>query len=197
MRWRTVYGYFAHWRDSGLWEKIFKALAKKAVGPIFCVDSTYVRVNHSAANPSGGQAAQAMGPSRGGLTSKVHAIVDRTGRPVVLAVSAGNIADSIKAPELFAQVNPAQCSTMLGDKGYDSDALRLLLCDLDIFPCLPTTSWRKEARPFHKGYYRRRHRVENFFCSLKRFRRIATRYDKLVASFLAFVHLASILHWIR
>jgi transposase len=197
MSWRTVYGYFAHWRDTGLWQSVFKTLTKGCQGPMFSVDSTYVRVNRSGANPTGGQSAQAMGPSRGGLTSKVHAVVDRRGRPVVLELSAGNIADSIKAPDLFRQLKPAQCSTMLGDKGYDSDALRIQLYELGIFPCLPATSWRKETRPFHKGYYRHRHRVENFFCSLKLHRRIATRYEKLASSFLAFVHLASILIWIR
>jgi transposase len=196
-RWRTVYGYFAQWRDQGVWRSIFKALTKRSLGPMFCVDSTYVRVNHSGANPRGGQLPQAMGPSRGGLTSKIHAIVDRNGRPVVLELSAGNLADSLKAPDLFKQIDPASCSTMVGDKGYDSDALRIELYELGIFPCLAATAWRNETRPFHKGYYRHRHRVENFFCSLKKHRRVATRYDKLATSFLAFVHIASILHWIR
>ena len=197
VNWRTVYGYFAGWRDQGLWNRIFKTLTKSSCGPMFSVDSTYVRVHHSGANPRGGQTLQAMGPSRGGLTSKVHAIVDRKGRPVVLALSAGNIADSIKAPELFKQIPAGSCSTMLGDKGYDSDALRIQLYEMGVFPCLAATSWRKEKRPFHRGFYRRRHRVENFFCSLKRHRRISTRYDKLTSSFMAFVHIASILHWIH
>jgi transposase len=197
VHWRTVYGYFAQWRDAGVWRAILKALTKGSRGPMFCVDSTYVRVNHSGANPPGGQARQAMGPSRGGLTTKIHAIVDRAGRPAVLALSAGNIADSIKAPELFAQMDPTRCSTMLADKGYDSDALRIQLYELGIFPCLAATTKRLEKRAFHKGFYRHRHRVENFFCSLKKHRRIATRYDKLAASFLAFVSIASILQWLR
>jgi transposase len=197
VHWRTIYGYFAQWRDAGVWQTILQTLTQGSRGPMFCVDSTYVRVHASGANPRGGQEPQAMGPSRGGLTSKVHAIVDRRARPVVLALSAGNIADSIQAPQLFAQVDPARCSTMLGDKGYDSDALRIALYERDIFPCLAATAKRVEKRPFHRGYYRHRHRVENFFCALKRHRRVATRYDKLAASFLAFVTIASILHWIR
>ena len=195
--WRTVYGYFAGWRDEGLWSRLFKSLAKRSRGPMFCIDSTYIRVQQSGANPAGGQCAQAMGPSRGGLTTKVHAIVDRDQRPVVLALSAGNIADSIKAPELFSELDPTRCKTVVGDKGYDSDALRCQLYELGIRPCLAATTKRIEKRPFHKGCYRRRHRVENFFCSLKKHRRVATRYDKLATSFLAFVLLASILHWLR
>ena len=195
--WRTVYGYFALWTKLGLWSRLLGKLQQRAVGKLYAIDSTYVRVNHSGANPCGGQTAQQMGPSRGGLTTKVHAIVDGRGRPVVLVLGAGNIADSIKAPELFAQLEPKRCTTMLGDKGYDSDPLRCILYEKGIFPCLAATSWRKEKRAFHKGLYRRRHRVENLFAALKRHRRVATRYDKSASSFLAFVHIASILTWLR
>lgn len=195
--WRTVYGYFTLWTRLGLWARLLQKLQRRATGKLYAIDSTYVRVNQSGANPRGGQAAQHMGPSRGGLTTKIHAVVDGRGRPVVLALSAGNIADSIKAPELFAQLTTGRASAMLGDKGYDSDALRCQLYELGIFPCLAATAKRCESRAFHRGFYRRRHRVENFFCALKKHRRLATRYDKLAASFFAFVSLASILHWLR
>jgi transposase len=179
-----------------VWTRIFQALTRTPKGPLHFIDSTYVRVHQSATNPAGGQSPQAMGPSRGGLTTKIHAVVDRLGRPIKLVLTAGNVADSIAAPALFPAVDRVRCSTLVADKGYDSDGLRAQLVEEDIFPCFAATSKRLEKRPFHKGCYRRRHRVENFFCSLKKHRRISTRYDKLASSFLAFVTLASILCWI-
>jgi transposase len=114
-----------------------------------------------------------------------------------LLLSAGNVADISMAPALVRDIGRFGCTTVLADKGYDSDALRLLLVEQNVFPCLAVSHKRVESRPFHRGYYRKRHRVENFFCALKRHRRIATRYDKLASSFSAFVCLAAILHWLR
>jgi transposase len=197
MSWRTVYGYFARWRDDGLWSRILKALNRRAKGRLFCIDSSYVRVNVSASNPAGGQHAQAMGASRGGLTTKIHALVDGRGRAMRLILSAGNVVDITRAPELVKGIASMGCSVLVADKGYDSDALRALLYEQHTFPCFAVSRKRLTSRDFHRGFYRKRHRIENFFCSIKKYRRIATRYDKLASSFLAFVSLAAILHWIR
>ena len=195
--WRTVYGYFACWRDTGLWARIFKPLTKGAKGRICAIDASYIRVHQSGANPRGGQLAQALGVSRGGLTTKIHALVDGQGRVLKLLLSAGNVCDIKIAPDLVRDLTATQCGTLLADKGYDSDALRILLLEKGIFPCLAVSRKRVEPRSFHKGYYRKRHRVENFFCRLKRHRRVSTRYDKLAASFLAFTTLSAILHWLE
>ena len=195
VHWRTVYGYFVRWRDAGIWAEILAVLAERQVGRLRHIDSTYVRVNQSAANPPGGRSTQAMGPSRGGLTTKIHALVDGRGRARKLLLSAGNLADITLVPEMVGDLHKASCGALVADKGYDSDALRCQLKAKGVFPCLSLNATRRAARPFHRGYYRRRHRVENFFCAMKRHRRVATRYDKLAASFLAFVSLAAILHW--
>lgn len=197
MSWRTVYGYFARWRDLGLWTRIFRVLAKRARGRLHFIDASYVRVHHSAANVRGGQALAAMGKSRGGLTTKIHALCDGRGRAVHLLLSAGNVADITMAPALVEPLRVTRVTTLVADKGYDSDKLRALLVEDDIFPCLALNKTRREKRPFHRGYYRHRHHVENFFCTIKRHRRIATRYDKLAASYLSLVTLAAILDWIR
>jgi transposase len=103
------------------------------------------------------------------------------------AISAGNVAEITMAPALVADLSARDCGTLVADKGYDSDALRSLLVEKDIFPCLARNATRKETRPFHRGYYRKRHHVENFFSALKRHRRVSTRYEKLATSFAAFV----------
>ena len=196
MHWRTVYGWFARWRDSGLWTRILKTLGK-ARGRLRFIDASYVRVHHSAANARSGQAAEAMGKSRGGLTTKIHALCDGHGRALHLLLSAGNVADITMAPALVAALRACDAAAVVADKGYDSDALRATLLKRDIFPCLALNSTRRQKRPFDRGYYRHRHHVENFFCAIKRHRRIATRYDQLASSFSAFVTLAAILHWIQ
>ena len=195
--WRTVYGYFVRWRDLGLWPRILRSLTQRAKGRLCFIDASYIRVHQSGANPRGGPQAQALGVSRGGLTTKIHALVDGRGRALKLLLSAGNVVDIKMAPALVADLDRESCGTLVADKGYDSDALRALLIESDIFPCLGVSRKRIEKRLFHKGYYRHRHHVENFFARLKRHRRVSTRYEKLASSFLAFVTLSSILHWLE
>lgn len=196
MNWRTVYGYFARWRDDGLWDRLLKSFAKHAKGKVCFIDSSYVKVHRSGSNPAAGQSFQAMGKSRGGLTTKIHALVDGKGRAVRLVLSAGNEADNRVAPRLLQRLRETPFRTVVADKGYDDDKLRVLLFEEGIFPCFSATSKRTEPRPFHRGYYRRRHLVENCFCDLKKQRRVSTRYDKLASSYLAFVSIAAILNWI-
>ena|ERR1051325_6528990 len=136
-----------------------------------------------------------MGPSRGGLTTKIHALVDGRGRAIKLILGAGNVADITRAPELVKGLGRTACTVLVADKGYDSDALRVLLYKQHIFPCFAVSRKRLTSRDFHRGFYRKRHRIENFFAAVKKHRRIATRYEKLASSFLAFVTLATILHW--
>ena len=195
--WRTVYGYFVRWREAGLWPRILRTLARRAKGRLCFIDAGYIRVHQSGANPRGGQQAQALGVSRGGLTTKIHALVDGRGRARKLLLSAGNVVDVQMAPALVADLDRKTCGTPVADKGDDSDALRTLLFEKEIFPCLGVSHKRVEKRLFHKGYYRHRHHVENFFAKLKRHRRVSTRYDKLAASFFAFVTLSAILHWLE
>ncbi len=84
---------------------------------------------------------------------------------------------------------------LLGDKAYDSAALRRWLSERGTRPVIPNRSNRKRPFPFSKKWYRKRHRVENAFCRLKDFRRVATRYDRLSRNFLAAVYLAATIIW--
>jgi transposase len=137
----------------GIWTRILKAFTKRAKGRLFCIDSSYVRVNGSASNPAGGQDVQAMGPSRGGLTTKIHALVDGRGRALRLVLSAGNKVDITQAPDLVKGLGPMGCTVLIGDKGCDSDALRALLYEQHIFPCFAVNRKRITNRDFHRGFY--------------------------------------------
>jgi transposase len=115
------------------------------------------------------------------------------GVPFEILVDAGNRAD-VKAAEGI-QI-PSE-KRVVADKGFDSNKLREAMWDAWSGPWIPPLSTRKQPVRWHRGYYRKRHRVEKFFQRIKRYRRVATRYDKLALSFLAFVQLAGVLDWLR
>lgn len=79
---------------------------------------------------------------------------------------------------------------MVADRAYDSDAIRCRLLDEGVMPQIPNHPVRKDPWPMLSESYRERNRAERLVGRLKQFRRVATRYDKLAATFLGFVHLA-------
>ena len=127
------------------------------------------------------------------MNSKLHAICDDNGRPLVLFLSEGQMSDHKGARLLLDALPPA--SSLIADKGYDSNWFRRALDDRAIEPCIPSNRTRKRALPYDKVLYRQRHKIENMFGRLKDWRRIATRYDKLAANFAASVFIAAIITW--
>ena len=109
-----------------------------------------------------------------------------------LLLSPGNEADVSLAEEVL-QV--AEITTLVGDKGYDSDPLRAWLRGRGITPCIPARSNRLNPEPYRKSTYRKRHLVENYFAAIKTFRRVATRYDKLAETFFGWVLLATTIQY--
>ncbi len=132
-----------------------------------------------------------VGRTRGGLNTKLHAIVDGLGNPVEFLLSAGNDHDSTHAIELLEKVDIAG-SNILGDKAYGSKEIRTYINESGAYYTIPPQSNVTEPWPVDWWLYKERHLVECFFQKIKWFRRVATRYDKLDSSFLAFVYLASI-----
>ena len=130
--------------------------------------------------------AQAIGRSRGGLTTKIHALVDALGNPVEVMLSAGQDHDLCAEP-LIEAVDPG---ALIADKAFDADAFIAALSDRAIVPVIPSKSNRKIPRPCDFALYCERNLIERFFNKLKHFRAIATRYDKLAKTFLAGVQLA-------
>ena len=86
---------------------------------------------------------------------------------------------------------------MLADKAYDADCIRALIEEKGATPNIPAKANRKWKPCFSNRLYRERNLIERFFSKLKHFRRVATRYDKLAANFLAMVQLASMRLWLR
>ncbi len=103
----------------------------------------------------------------------------------------GNVSDIEAAPALLERAG--RMRYLLGDKGYDADRLRRSLRESGAVPVIPGRRNRKRAIRYDQQRYRSRHLIENAFCRIKDFRRIATRYDKLAANFLSAVALATTL----
>lgn len=140
-----------------------------------------------------GAKVQAIGRSRGGPTTKIHALTDGCGRPVAFTLSPGNHADISEAPALLDKC-PAP-ARLLADKGYDAASLRDRLAATDTEAVIPSTRSRKAPIPYDEETYRDRNRIERAFCRLKDWRRIATRYDKLAVNFASAVALAAVIIW--
>ena len=100
----------------------------------------------------------------------------------------GNVSDVKAAPALIERAG--RMRYLLGDKGYDADHLRRSLREIGTTPVIPGRRNRKRAIRYDQRRYRDRHLIENAFCRIKDFRRVATRYDKLAANFLSGVALA-------
>lgn len=135
-----------------------------------------------------------MGRSRGGFTSKLHAQVDALGNPLEFVLTGGEVADITVAPQFLEHIS--HC-TVIADKGYDSDTLIQQLQARECVVVIPPRSNRRVPREYDRHLYKERHLVETFFNKIKEYRRIATRYEKLAQTFLAFVHMAAALIWIR
>lgn len=138
---------------------------------------------------------QAIGRSRGGLTTKVHAAVDEKGRPIKLLLSRGNLNDITLAPRLVDGLTLTKCF-VLADKGYDSSDFVQLIEDSGGSAVIPPRSNARNPREYDKGMYKRRNLVERFFNRMKQFRRFATRYEKTAKSFLSLVHFVAVFVWI-
>jgi len=140
-----------------------------------------------------GEHKQAIGRSRGGRNTKIHAIADAKGRLLSILLSGGEAHDCPVGERLLRRAKAAE--KLLGDKAYDSAELRQCLKQRGTKPVIPNRSNRKQPFSFDKKTYKKRHRIENAFCRLKDFRRIATRYDKLARNFLASICLAAAIVW--
>lgn len=189
-RWNSVYQYYRRWTRQGVFTKLFAQIELPLQGSRRFLDATHVKLHRCASNPCGGQASQAMGRTKGGMNTKIHAVVDQLGQPIRLLLSAGNEADISHAQTMMEEI-PAEI--LVADKGYDSDEFRQWLIERGIIPCIPSRSNRKHPHAYSERTYRKRHLVENFFERIKNFRRVATRYDKLAETFLGFVCLAATL----
>ena len=159
------------------------------------IDGSYARAHQHASGARRGHE-RAIGPSRGGPTTKIHMAADANGNPINFIVTGGDVHDSKVANNIIDELDGADY--LVADKGYDSDAIRSYAKKNAITPCIPRRSNSIKANPGFDSYlYKLRHMVENLFARLKHFRSIATRFDKLAQNYRATIYLACSLVWFK
>ncbi|MFI9787156.1 IS5 family transposase [Kitasatospora sp. NPDC051984] len=234
--WQTVYRRFAQWEEDGTWATLLREVQVRndAVGIVewtVSIDSTVARAHQHAAgarrkgisprtnrnDPAAVARREALGRSRGGLTTKVHLAVDGRGRPLSIVLSTGNTADCTMLPAVLDAIRVPRVGTgrprtrpdrVVADKAYSSRKIRRLLRRRRIKATIPerrdqiANRARRASRggrppAFDKTAYKGRNVVERCFAKLKQFRSVATRFDKLAARYKAGVVIAALILWLR
>ena len=143
---------------------------------------------------NGGQAAQALGRSRGGFSTKIHANVDALGNPLRFLLTGGQRHDITQAEDLIADY---EFDRVIADRSYDADAFLQTIAEKEAEAVIPPRKNRKEQRDYDKHLYKERHLVECFFNKIKHYRRIFSRFEKLDKRYLGFLSFAGALIWLR
>jgi transposase len=129
------------------------------------------------------------------LSTKINATVDALGNPTGFHLTPGQAHDLDGADALLPTI---AADTVIADKGFDADEWVIEpLRKAGKTPVIPSKRNRKTPRDYDRDLYKARHLIENFFCRLKQFRAIATRYDKTARNFLAAIHLAAAVSWLN
>jgi transposase len=140
------------------------------------------------------QEEQAMGKSRGGLSTKIHAAVDALGNPVRFILTAGQCSEIKQADALIEGYN---ADYVIADKGYDADSFVLAIESSHAIAVIPPRRNRNTAREYDAYLYQERNLVERVFQKLKNYRRIATRYERLAITYQAMLCLVATVIWLN
>ncbi|MFE7302238.1 IS5 family transposase [Streptomyces sp. NPDC057579] len=241
--WQTVWKRHRRWAADGTWDTVLAQLTAQADLPggidwTVSVDSTITRAHQHATNTTrpdkdvgaatrrggskasateGEPAGHAIGRSRGGLTTKIHHVVDGKGRPLAVVVTPGQVHDGpvlplvlgdIRVPRLGRGRPRTTPDALLGDKAYSSKQIRADLAARGIRAVIPERA-DQQANRKRKGCaggrprtldaetYKRRNVVERSFNLLKQWRGLATRYDKLAIVYRSAAVLAAVITWLR
>ena len=135
---------------------------------------------------------QALGRSRGGLSSKIHMAVDAGGQPIRFILTGGQASD---APQAVPLLSGIKSTHVIADKGYDSNGILSYIDSQGAIAVIPPRSNRRVLRTYDRGLYKERNLIERSFNRLKCWRRIATRYDRRSLYFMAALHLAAAVTW--
>jgi transposase len=185
---RNVHRRFSRWAEKGIWARLLSVLAQEADTEYVMIDSTVVRAHqHSAGGRDPNQ--QAIGRSRGGLSTKIHALTDALGNPTRVLLTPGQAHDLVGSDVLLTDLS---AGAVIADNRVIQP-----LKQAGIEAVIPPKSKRRTVRNYDRELYKARHLIENFFCKLKHFRAIATRYDKLARNFQAAIQFTATLIWLN
>jgi len=123
-------------------------------------------------------------------------LVDALGRPLRFVLTGGQVNDSTQADRLLEGAGGLDTKHVIADKGYDSERVLENIKQLGAVAVIPPRSNRKVQREYDRQLYKERNLIERTFNKLKRFRRLATRYDRKAVYFKSFLYLAASLMWL-
>lgn len=214
--WQTAYDRFRRWRQDGTWSRLVSHLLEhlqrhgQLGHHLWCVDATMIRASRAAAGAekdaepvpvlAGCSATQvqepldhALGYCRGGYGTKVHLLCEEHGLPLGIYLTPGQRHESKAFQPLWEhdavgleESEPPWPEQMAGDKGYSYPEIRQWLQEHDIEAVIPTRKDQTPLESFDEESYRQRNWIERLVGWMKERRRLATRYEKLGVSFLAF-----------
>ena len=191
--WNSIYHKFRKWCELGVFEKILQSLIDSCKKySLIEIDSTFCKVHQHAAGALKKLGDQTIGVSRGGKTTKIHALVNENFQLINVILTGGDVHDSECAIDLLSAVK-LDGKSVLADKAFGAEYIRSFIVSHNAFACIPDKSNAVVKHDFDKELYKQRNIIERFFQRIKKYRHIATRYDKLAICFLNFVILAAVM----
>ncbi|WP_265016528.1 MULTISPECIES: IS5 family transposase [unclassified Wolbachia] len=191
---RSIHKRFKRWCEKGIWEKLLEYTKQEPALEAVIIDGTIVRAHPcSAGYTKDSKDQEALGRSKGGFTTKIHALVDALGNLLKFTLTPGQRNEITQAPVLTENIYN---STVVADKGYDSNAFVTSLESKGCIVVIPPRRNRKVQRYYDEHIYKERHLIECFFGKIKNFRRIFSRFDKTAEVFMGFLNLVGALVWL-
>ena len=177
--------------------EIMEQLAKEAEEShkVRALDGSHCKAHQDACRSSYQAEEEGLGKTKGGRNTKISAVVNSIGKAVNLEIVPGNLHDSKCALSTLGE-ELDDCD-VLADKAYDSKEIREFVTANNGRPNIPSRKNARVPASYNKELGKQRHIVENFFCRIKRYRRVATRFEKLSCTYLCFVTLASLADWMQ
>jgi transposase len=191
--WKTVHNRFTRWNRRGIFQTVLDEFKQGADHESNMVDGSYIKAHQDAAGGKGGPKFRVLDALAGVLPPRSTLLW--TGL-VTRSMSTSPQETFTMSPKPQKVVEQAKGKNFIADKGYDADKVIEAIEQKEMMAVIPSKANRKTQREIDRHVYRERHLVENFFCKIKRYRRVATRYEKTAINFLGFVLFASIRVWL-
>lgn len=200
----SVWRRFDRWCANGTWKKIFQVLGEEGLEEELAevhLDSSTVKAHQTASTgrrepeeeKNEADDRRCLGRSRGGLTTKIHAVTGKSGQLIDFILTPGQRGDAPEGENLLDKFKPGELGTIVADAAYDSNAIRSLGKFLKAKVCIKPNATRKVKKRYDREVYKHRNQIERFFGRIKRCRRVATRYEKKAANFGGFIWLAALI----
>ena len=196
-KWNSVYSRFTNWTDREVWTKMLDNFSEDPDMEWLLLDSSVVRAHPCAAGAlqkNGGQAAQGLGRSRGGFSTKIHVAVEALGNPMRFILTGGQANDATQAIPLLEGFD---FDGVIADRAYDADTILEFITKNEATIIIPSKKNRIVQRDTDWYTYKERNLVERFINKIKQCRLIFTRYEKYASRYMAFLSFAATLIWLK